>query len=97
MDSDDAVALLKAAVPREPGVWADLGAGTGTFTRALASLLPGGRVYAVDQNARSLSKLNNHGQRGAATIIPVVVRRDPVRRYRVKAFLRLLISPWNIR
>jgi len=72
MDSDDAVALLKAAVPREPGVWADLGAGTGTFTRALASLLPGGRVYAVDQNARSLSKLNNHGQRGAATIIPVV-------------------------
>src|SRR6266487_4306815 len=72
MDSDDAVALLKAAIPREPGVWADLGAGTGTFTRALASLLPGGRVYAVDQNARSLSKLNNHRQRGTATIIPVV-------------------------
>src|SRR3989442_10992843 len=72
MDSDDAVALLKAAIPREPGVWADLGAGTGTFTRALASLLPGGRVYAVDQNARSLSKPNNHRQRGAATIIPVV-------------------------
>ena len=71
MDSDDAVALLKAAVPRESGVWADLGAGTGTFTRALASLLPGGRVYAVDQNARSLSKLNNHRQRGTATIIPV--------------------------
>jgi len=72
MDSDDAVELLKAAIPREPGVWADLGAGTGTFTRALASLLPGGRVYAVDQNARSLSKLNNQRQRGAATIIPVV-------------------------
>src|SRR6266480_6717270 len=72
MDSDDAVELLKAAIPREPGVWADLGAGTGTFTRALASLLPGGRVYAVDQNACSLSKLNNQRQRGAATIIPVV-------------------------
>ncbi len=71
MDSDDAVALLKPAIPREPGVWADLGAGTGTFTRALASLLPGGRVYAVDQSARSLSKLNNQ-RRGSATIIPVV-------------------------
>src|SRR5438034_1166986 len=43
-----------------------------TWTGALASLLPGGRVYAVDQNARSLSKLNNQRQRGAATIIPVV-------------------------
>ena len=32
------------------GVWADLGAGSGTFTRALAELLgPEGFVYAVDR------------------------------------------------
>ena len=71
MDSDDAVELLKPAIPREPGVWADLGAGTGTFTRALASLLPAGHVYAVDTNARALTELNGR-RHGSVTIIPVV-------------------------
>lgn len=52
MEVADAANLIRAAITRPGGggVWADLGAGTGTFTRALASLLgEGGVVHAVDR------------------------------------------------
>ena len=54
MDHADHVGLLRAAV--EPGgTWADIGAGEGAFTLALADLLgPGGRIVAVDRNGRAL-------------------------------------------
>lgn len=54
MDHADHVGLIRAAV--EPGgTWADIGAGEGAFTLALADLLgPGGRIVAVDRNARAL-------------------------------------------
>lgn len=54
MDHIDHVALLRGAV--EPGGrWADLGAGTGAFTLALADLLgPGGRIVAVDRDPGAL-------------------------------------------
>lgn len=54
MDHADHVALIRAAV--EPGgTWADIGAGQGAFTLALADLLgPGGRIVAVDRDARVL-------------------------------------------
>ena len=59
MRDDEALALLRPAVADvECGVWAELGAGTGVFTRALAALLgPEGRVHAVDADARALSAL----------------------------------------
>lgn len=55
MDHADHVALLRSAV--EPGgTWADIGAGTGAFTLALADLLgPGGRIVAVDRDAGALA------------------------------------------
>lgn len=41
-----------------PQVWADLGCGDGTFTVALASLLPdGSTVHAIDTDARALSRI----------------------------------------
>lgn len=56
MDHADHVALLREAV--EPaGSWADIGAGEGAFTLALADLLgPGGRIVAVDRDRAALAK-----------------------------------------
>ncbi|MEP6638210.1 MAG: class I SAM-dependent methyltransferase [Chloroflexota bacterium] len=54
MDHADHVELLRAAVA-PGGTWADIGAGSGAFTLALADLLaPGGRIAAVDRDARAL-------------------------------------------
>jgi ubiquinone/menaquinone biosynthesis C-methylase UbiE len=49
------VALLDGAV--EPGsTWADIGAGTGAFTLALAEFVgPGGRIVAVDRDRDALA------------------------------------------
>ena len=61
MDLADAVALLAPALP--PGAargatWADLGAGRGTFTRALAALLGArGHVHAVDRDPAAVATL----------------------------------------
>lgn len=56
MDHADHVALLRPAVT-PGGTWADIGAGDGAFTLALADLLgPGGRIVAVDRDARALAE-----------------------------------------
>ena len=71
MDSLDAAALIRPAIPRTSGVWADLGAGTGTFTRALAYLLPQARIYAVDRNPSALAKLGRWLHQDGVTLVPV--------------------------
>ena len=59
MRSNEAAALIAPAV-RSGGTWADLGAGSGTFSRALAQLLgPEGSVIAVDTDARALRSLKD--------------------------------------
>lgn len=55
MDHADHVALLRKAVT-SGGTWADIGAGAGAFTLALAELLgPGGRIVAVDRDRGALT------------------------------------------
>jgi SAM-dependent methyltransferase len=54
LDHADHVGLLRGAVP-PGGTWADIGAGSGAFTLALAELLgPGSRIVAVDRDAGAL-------------------------------------------
>jgi SAM-dependent methyltransferase len=55
MDHADHVALLRDGVARPGGTWADIGAGSGAFTLALADLLgPGATIVAVDRDAAAL-------------------------------------------
>ena len=74
MDVNDAVALIRDAVGAEGGAgrWADLGAGTGTFTRALARILDrASTIYAVDHDARSLAVLRALAAANPVRIVPV--------------------------
>ena len=68
MDHADHVRLLRDGVT-PGGVWADLGAGTGAFTLALAELVgPGGEVIAVDRDKSALRDLERALQPGGATV-----------------------------
>lgn len=59
----DHVALIKSGIT-ESGVWADLGAGGGAFTLALADCLgAGGVIYAVDKDKRALDEQKRTMQR----------------------------------
>lgn len=55
MKTTEAASLIRKGIERPGGVWADLGAGSGTFTYALAELLGAtGTVYAVDRVGAAL-------------------------------------------
>jgi ubiquinone/menaquinone biosynthesis C-methylase UbiE len=72
VNTSEAVALIEAAILRESSTWADIGAGDGTFTRALSKLLgPAARIYAVDRDARALASLRRWATREGADVIPV--------------------------
>ena len=61
MELATAINLIRAGVPaaQTPQHWADLGAGSGLFTKALASLLPvGSSVQAIDRHKSSLDSIN---------------------------------------
>lgn len=61
MNHAEMVALIRDGGVGPGETWADLGAGTGNFTRALGALLgPGGTVYAVDRDARALEAQRTH-------------------------------------
>jgi ubiquinone/menaquinone biosynthesis C-methylase UbiE len=60
MTPEDARALIEGGAPSTatPAVWADLGCGDGTFTRALATqLAPGSTIHAVDRDAAALRRM----------------------------------------
>lgn len=68
MDHADHVRLLREGVT-PGGMWADLGAGTGAFTLALAELVgPGGEVIAVDRDRGALRQLGPALRAGGAAV-----------------------------
>ena len=58
MNHDDHVALLRPGVPvMEEAIWADVGAGDGAFTLALAELLgPGATIHTIDRDGAALTQ-----------------------------------------
>lgn len=79
MNHHDHIALLTNGIATPGGVWADLGAGNGAFTLALAELIGAtGTIYAVDRDEGALHRLTRamqqrfpdvtlHAQRGDFT------------------------------
>ncbi|HZI28724.1 MAG TPA: methyltransferase domain-containing protein [Gemmatimonadaceae bacterium] len=68
MDERDAAELIDTAVGGHGNSWADIGAGSGTFTRALRSLLPrDSRIYAIDRDKDVIATLRGIG----SGVIPV--------------------------
>jgi trans-aconitate methyltransferase len=66
---DDAVGLIRSAVVGREGVWAELGAGRGTFTRALAAVLgPATRIHVVDSDARAIAEVEAWAKAEAANV-----------------------------
>src|SRR5687767_5117128 len=71
---DEAVALIGPAVHERGGRWADLGAGTGTFTEALLHLLgPEGHVIAVERDRQALSELRGLAGRSGSELGAITV------------------------
>ena len=72
MEILDALELLRDAVGEGAGVWADLGAGGGTFTRALGALLgTGSTIYAVDDDATAVHALETLPRTPNARVVAV--------------------------
>ncbi len=66
MNHSDLVGLIEDGVTEHGGRWADLGAGEGAFTLALADLLgAGAHITAVDRDAGALRSLRSQRFPGA--------------------------------
>jgi ubiquinone/menaquinone biosynthesis C-methylase UbiE len=73
MQQSEMVALIHGGVAEPGGTWADLGAGTGNFSWALAELIgQDGTIYAVDRDAKAIRQLHQRIERAApsAHVIP---------------------------
>ena len=71
LEQSDLVDLIRAGVDARRGLrWAELGAGTGAFTAALAELLgPGAHIVAVDRDRSALRRLQERLEAvGALTV-----------------------------
>jgi ubiquinone/menaquinone biosynthesis C-methylase UbiE len=75
VDQADLVGLLRGGVDTKGGNWADLGAGEGAFTLALADLLgPGAHITAVDRDTGALRRLGAEvGRRFPTTRVETLV------------------------
>lgn len=73
MKISDAVELIRDAVGGGVGVWADLGAGTGTFTRALSNVLgAGSTIYAIDEDPSAVRALRELETRRSSNDVQVI-------------------------
>src|SRR5439155_8052190 len=77
LNHTDLVALIEDGVGERGGRWADLGAGEGAFTFALAELLgPEAQIIAVDKDRRALRALDGWFERGVADFTRRLELRD---------------------
>ncbi len=66
----DLVALIRDGVAGSGGLWADLGAGEGAFTRVLEEVLgPAATIVAVDRDAGALGRLRREARHPGTTTV----------------------------
>lgn len=72
MTTDEAIEFIAPAIQPELPAWMDLGAGSGTFTEALAHILgPPGTVVAVDNDPAAVARLRSRVERLSAGVASV--------------------------
>jgi ubiquinone/menaquinone biosynthesis C-methylase UbiE len=77
MDHREMVDLIRPGVLTVAGIWADLGAGSGNFTWALAELLgPEAQIYAIDRDMKALHALQQRMQQELAPAHIIPQQRD---------------------
>ncbi len=80
MTHEEILGLIRAGVDHPGGRWADLGAGTGNFTRALGELLGAdANLYAVDIDSDALNLLKRSWREPAELHIEVSDFTKPLR------------------
>lgn len=73
MDLREAAELIAGAAPTPGSSWADLGAGEGVFTHALAERVgPSGVVFAVERDRGALAALRGRVEGAPLHVIPVL-------------------------
>ncbi|MBX2901763.1 MAG: methyltransferase domain-containing protein [Cyclobacteriaceae bacterium] len=71
MELSQAIQLIEKGVAATPNQqWADLGAGQGFFSQALAQLLPSGSITAIDQDIHALNAIVWKSDTVALTRLP---------------------------
>ncbi len=74
MEHNEMVALIRDETRPPGGIWADLGAGTGNFTWALAELLsPTATIHAIDRDGKAIAALRARQllSQPAARVLPM--------------------------
>jgi ubiquinone/menaquinone biosynthesis C-methylase UbiE len=80
MTHEEILALIRGAINQQGGRWADLGAGTGNFTRALGELLGAdANLFAVDVDADALNLLRRSWREPAELRIEVADFTKPLK------------------
>ena len=62
MNLQEAINLIRPGIKSVNGIWADIGAGTGVFTKAMMHILQEGKVIALDKNPHMLYDLESTGE-----------------------------------
>ncbi|MFI5283879.1 MAG: class I SAM-dependent methyltransferase [Candidatus Dormibacterales bacterium] len=93
MNHSDLVGLLEGVVGERAGRWADLGAGEGAFTLALAELLgPRAHITAVDRDARALSGMGEEMARRFPGVTLTTVAADFTRPMKLEGLDGVLMA-----
>lgn len=86
MSHEEAISLIKSGIHPSTGAWADIGAGTGTFTEALRDILTSGTVYSFDKNPHMLWRLE-----GSAEVAIQVVEGDFTKKFELPSQVKGIV------